>query len=216
MWSYYGRKWKIVDKYPKPLHDTIIEPFAGTASYSYRYWENDIILIDKFDKIVRIWNYLKQATPENILCLPDVENGEFIGDKHKQLLDEERWLIGFCINRGSSIPKHTAGSLNSWNRDKKRIAGDLHKIRHWNIYLGDCFDIDNRTATWFIDAPYQCQKLYRHNNIDYTKLREWCIERNGQVVVCENSKANWMDFSSLTELSGQRTKTTEVMWYKEN
>jgi site-specific DNA-adenine methylase len=34
MWSYYGGKSKIVQYYPDPKYDTIIEPFAGSAQYS--------------------------------------------------------------------------------------------------------------------------------------------------------------------------------------
>lgn len=217
MWSYYGRKWKIVNKYPSPVHDKIIEPFAGTASYSYKYWEKDITLVDAFDKIVGIWNYLKQAQPEDILSLPEVENGESIKDKYKELLPEERWLIGYCINNGSELPKHTAGRMNfnSWHRDKIRIAKDLYKIRHWNIIHGDYKSLNNDKATWFVDAPYQFQKLYKYNDIDYNELAKWCKERNGQTIVCENSKADWMEFVPLTELSGQRTRTLEVVWTNE-
>ena len=214
MWSYYGRKWKIVSKYPEPKFDTIIEPFAGTASYSYKYWEKDVVLVDAFDKIVRIWKYLQQAQPEDILRLPDVSNGECIKDRHKHLCEEERWLIGFCINNASPIPKHTAGRMNfnSWNRDKKRIARDLYKIRHWKIEQGTYKGIENQSATWFIDAPYQVQKLYKHNNIDYNHLSEWCKTRGGQAIVCENSNADWLDFKPLVKLDGQRTKTLEMIW----
>lgn len=55
MWSYYGSKSKIVSKYPSPIHSTIIEPFAGSARYSLKYWENDVILYDKYDVIIRLW-----------------------------------------------------------------------------------------------------------------------------------------------------------------
>jgi site-specific DNA-adenine methylase len=63
-------------------------------------------------------------------------------------------------------------NFNSWNRDKIRIAKDLYKIRHWEIYLADYTEISNREATWYIDPPYQCQKLYKHNNIDYKALAQ--------------------------------------------
>lgn len=214
MFSYYGRKKKIIKKYPKPKFDTIIEPFAGSASYAYEHWEKNVILVDKFDKIIRIWNYLKKAYPRDITSLPDVENGEYIGNKHQYLCEEERWLIGFCINNASPIPKHTAGRMNfnSWNRDKTRIANELHKIRHWNFVLGDYNCMGNTEASWYIDPPYQCQNLYRHNDINYASLGEWCRSRKGQVIVCENSKADWMDFKPLTELSGQRTRTLEMIW----
>lgn len=214
MWSYYGRKWKIINKYPEPIYDTLIESFAGTASYAYKYWEKNVIIVDAFDKVIRIWKYLQQAKPEDILRLPDVGNGEFVGDKYSWMCDEEKWLMGFCINNASPIPKHTAGRMNfnSWNRDKIRIAKDLYKIRHWNFVLGDYRCLNNVEATWYIDAPYQFQKLYKHNKIDYPSLSEWCRSRKGQVIVCENSFADWMDFKPLTRLSGQRTVTTEVIW----
>lgn len=218
MFSYYGRKKKIIKKYPKPKYKTIIEPFAGSASYALEYFENDVLLIDPFEKIIRIWWYLQKAEPKDILKLPDVENGEFIGNKYNWLTEEERWLIGFCINNGSPIPKHTAGRMNfnSWNRDKKRISEELYKIKHWKIKLGEYSSAENIEASWFIDPPYQFQNLYKYNKIDYIHLSKWCKERNGQVIVCENSNSEkWMDFQPLTQLSGQRTKTTEVMWYKD-
>jgi len=217
MWSYYGRKKKIIKKYPKPIHDLIIEPFAGTGSYAFEYWEKDILLIDKYEKICKIWWYLQQAKPSDILCLPNVENGEFIGDKYLYLSEEERWLIGFCINNASSMPKHTAGRMrfNSWNKDKLRIANDLYKIKHWNIIYGDYKNCENKTCTWFIDPPYQFQKLYVKNKIDYEKLAEWCKTRNGQTIVCEQPTGNWLNFEPLTKLSGQRTQTMEMMWYNE-
>jgi len=37
MFSYYGSKKKIVKYYPEPVHDVIIEPFAGAAWYSLEY-----------------------------------------------------------------------------------------------------------------------------------------------------------------------------------
>ena len=60
MWSYYGRKTKVVKYYPVPRYDTIIEPFAGTAVYSLHQdnWKKNVILIEKYDIIVNIWKYL--------------------------------------------------------------------------------------------------------------------------------------------------------------
>jgi site-specific DNA-adenine methylase len=217
MWSYVGRKWKIVDRYPKPIYDKIIEPFAGTASYSYRYWERDVVITDTYDKIYRIWKYLQQATKEDILSLPDIKEGETLRRGYEYLSDEERWLVGFSINQGSSVPKLTSGKMgfNSWYRDKVRIANDLYKIKHWTILNKSYSELENERATWFVDPPYQFKKWYRDNNIDYQSLAGWCKGRIGQVIVCENSYASWLDFEPLVELQGQRTKTLEVMWYKE-
>lgn len=59
--SYYGRKMKIIKKYPKPTKDTIIEPLCGSASYAYEYWDKNIIISDLNEKIYKIWLYLKDA-----------------------------------------------------------------------------------------------------------------------------------------------------------
>ena len=75
MFSYYGSKSKIVQYYPSPTCDKIIEPFAGSARYSLRYWEKDILLVDKYKEIVDIWNYLQRAGEKDILGLLFLKKG---------------------------------------------------------------------------------------------------------------------------------------------
>lgn len=222
MFSYYGRKSKVVRYYPSSLYNTIIEPFAGTAVYSlFRdNWKKNVVLIDKYNVVVRIWKYLQSATPDDILKLPDVNNGEELVKVNgfSQLLQEEKWLIGFSVNNGSGMPKNVAGRMNfnSWFRDKKRIARDLYKIKHWQIKCDDYTNVENVIATWFIDPPYQFGgEYYKHRDIDYNTLSEWCKSRKGQVIVCENSKANWLPFVPLKKMSGQLHITTEAMYYQE-
>jgi site-specific DNA-adenine methylase len=220
LWSYYGRKTKLIKYYDKPKFDTIIEPFAGTAVYSLHEdnWKKNVILVDKYDVIIKIWRYLQQAKESDILSLPNIKEGESIDD-HLYLCDEEKWLIGFCINRGSTNPKKTAKKFNSWDKDKIRIANDLHKIRHWDIRHGTYEEIENIEATWFIDPPYQKQgKYYKYNNktIDYTALGEWCKSRKGQIIVCENIDADWLDFVPLKEFHGQLNKNVEAVCYINN
>lgn len=220
MWSYYGRKSKVVKYYPTPIHDKIIEPFAGTAVYSLfeDNWKKDVLLIDKYDVIIGLWHYLQQASPKDILSLPDMEYHDKVDD-HTQLTKEEKWLIGFNINGGSSQPKKTTMKYNVWNRNKLIIAENLHKIRHWTIIQDDYRNVQNEEATWYIDPPYQTGGIYyRHNNkkINFPELSEWCKERNGQIIVCENTKADWMDFVFLKKMRGSLHTTTEAIWYREN
>jgi 16S rRNA G966 N2-methylase RsmD len=213
MFSYYGSKSKIVDLYPKPKHDKIIEPFAGSARYSLKYFDRDVLLVDKYEVIVKIWHYLQQASPADILGLPNVANGQSLNVFN--LSKEENYLIGFCINGGSAQPKKTAKDFSTWNEQKHIIAKSLYKIKHWKIELGSYEDIPNQPAAWFIDPPYQYGgEWYVKSNktINYQELGEWCQSRSGQVIVCENTKADWLPFYAMRELTGQMYKTVEAIW----
>jgi len=214
MFSYYGSKSKIVDYYPPPKFSKIIEPFAGSARYSLKYWQNDVLLLDKYPVIISIWNYLIKATKADILKLPDVKVGEKI-DNFSYLSREEKWLIGFCINSGSAQPKKTAKDFNSWPESKITIANNIDKIKHWKAIVGSYEEIQNEECTWFIDPPYQIGGEWyvkSTKDIDFTKLSDWCKNRNGQVIVCENTKANWLPFKPMIDMQGAMYKTTEAIW----
>ena len=131
MFSYYGSKSKIVDYYPPPKHKMIIEPFAGSARYSLKYWQNDVLLVDKYPVIVSIWEYLINATKADILNLPDIVTGQNVDDF--DITQVEKWLIGFCINGGSASPKKTAKDYNRLLRDfpinQLLSANNLEQIR---------------------------------------------------------------------------------------
>ena len=57
MFSYYGSKSKIIKKYPEPIYNTIIEPFAGSAGYALEYWNRDVIITDTYEKVYKVWKY---------------------------------------------------------------------------------------------------------------------------------------------------------------
>ena len=216
MFSYYGRKTKVVKYYPRPEFNTIIEPFAGSAAYSLHgdNWKHNVIIVDKYEVVYRVWRYLQQSSEQSILSLPDVEYGHSTKE-HAQLCEEEVWLIGFCVARGSAQPQYQSGKFNSWPDNKKSIARNLYKIRHWDIRLGDYRDIDNFEATWFIDPPYQWGGQYyteSNKSINFPELSEWCKSRIGQVIVCENTKADWMPFHPIKKMRGNKHVTTEAMW----
>lgn len=213
MFSYYGSKSKIVDYYPPPKYSKIIEPFAGSARYSLKYWDRDVLLVDKYPIIVEIWKYLIRATKADVLGLPDLKIGDNVDTFN--ISKEEKWLIGFCINGGSAQPKKTAKNYNTWGEAKIRIADDVQKIKHWKVMLGSYEELPNDEATWFIDPPYQFGgewyvKSTKH--INFGKLAEWCKDRKGQTIVCENTKADWLDFKPMVDMQGSMFKTTEAIW----
>ncbi len=54
--GYYGGKWRdAIKHYPEPQHDTIVEPFAGSAGYSLRYANRKVILCEIDPVLASVW-----------------------------------------------------------------------------------------------------------------------------------------------------------------
>lgn len=216
MFSYYGSKSKVVGYYPKPQHDKIIEPFAGSARYSLKHFEKDVLLVDKYEIIVKIWHYLQAASKQDILSLPTPKLGETINRDDFDCI-EQAWLMGFLVQQGVNAPRLTVTKFaeNNIGTQKKNIAEQLYKIKHWKIEQGDYTTIKNETATWFIDPPYQYGgEWYVKSNktINFNSLADWCMDRKGQVIVCENTKADWLPFRQMAVMTGTKYTTTEAIW----
>lgn len=98
----------------------------------------------------------------------------------------------------------------------KRIADQLHKIKHWKIFNQSYYTIENKVATWFIDPPYQKKgHAYVNNDIAYGFLSNWTRARLGQVIACEHFGANWLPFSELAKMRGGNMKiSTEAVYYQ--
>ena len=219
MFYYFGRKHRIVNYYPEPNHDLIIEPFAGSAAYSMKYYDRDVILVEKDVRIANLWSYLINVSPDEILTLPILSKTESLNDpKFDYLSDNQKSLIGFFLNPGSAQPKKSPANFCGWSvSNRLKLSDDVKKVKHWKIINGDYTTVNNYEATWFIDPPYQGNggKYYKHGNknFDYKALKNWVLQRNGQIIVCENSQANWMNFKPLVDISGQRHKTKEVIYH---
>lgn len=218
MFSYYGSKSKIAHWYPKPQYDDIFEVFAGSARYSLRYFDRNVTIIDKDPIIIGIWKWLQASSPADILCLPDFPKNL---DQYPHLSEVEQHFLGFCWAAGGQYPGKRAGSFISnepayWQRAKKRVAESLYKIRHWHIQLGDYQDAPNTVATWFVDPPYQHgghKYRFGTRQLDFTALRKWIESQKGQIIVCENNKADWMDFKPLVFNQGaQNNNMLECIW----
>lgn len=226
--SYYGGKSKVINHYPEPRYDTIIEPFAGSARYALKHGLNrDVWLNDKYDVIYKLWKYLINTNKEQIENLPNIKKGDDI--RNFNLSEEEKYLLGFSVGNGRAQPSWTVTSFgdktsypktdsrwrpnSTWTLTKNRILNNLDLIKNWKITNLDYRELPDIEGTWYIDSPYQFGgDLYVENNINFEELAEWCKSRKGQVIVCENSKANWLPFRPLAQLHGQKHKTLEMIW----
>lgn len=220
MITYYGSKSKLIDLYPKPLHNLIIEPFAGSARYALKYFENDILLVDKYEVIIKIWHWLQQCSPNDILSLPNLTKGLKLDSLN--LSEGERLFLGMIAGVSSTSPRNTVSAFSAEQNGRKnyykRIAEQLFKIKHWKVIHGSYADILNKTATWFIDPPYQKGgHAYKENKINFESLALWCKNRDGQTIVCENMNATWLPFLPIKYSRGSnQIYQTEAIWTNMN
>lgn len=224
--SFYGAKWYSAKRYPSPAHDTIIEPFAGSAGYSVRHYAKNVSLCDVDENVVSTWRYLIGASSSEIASLPLLRPGQSVDDL--LIIDEARILIGWWVNKGCAQPRKT---LSAWAKDPRysgqfwgerirhRLSIQVEMIKHWTVTLGSYADLPNVRATYFVDPPYSSQagRHYTHSRIDYGHLGEWCTSRDGQVIVCEADGASWLPFKDLGEMRGthgraRRGTSSEVVW----
>lgn len=221
--TFFGGKWRAAPLYPAPAHDLVVEPFAGSAGYSVRYHERDVLLVDADPAIVATWRFLISADPDFIRSLPlTLEEGQKVRDLG--LPEGADHIIGWWLNKGMVSPCQTP---SKWMRDgwrpksmwgpeiRERIASQVPKIRHWQVRQGSYVDVENQTATWFVDPPYQqAGRKYRHSSklLDFAHLADWCKSRQGQLMVCENEGADWLPFRPFanTKASEGRHKTSAI------
>ena len=227
--GYFGSKWLAANHYRKPEHETIIEPFAGSAGYSLSYPRHDVLLYDADPVIVGVWQYLIRSSYNDIMALPSkIEHT----DEIKQC-QEARWLVGLNLSPNTTAPytKPNKWIRDGWNSTsaawwgeklKERIAKSVRYIKHWKAERKSYDNVPIRTGTWFVDPPYKEQgKHYKFGArlINYEDLSAWCRTLPGQVIVCEAEGANWLDFRILRQTystatrNGRSRGSKDVVWY---
>lgn len=220
MFYYYGRKKQIAHLYPPPLHDKIIEPFAGSAAYSLHgdNWQKEVTLIDSSRDCIAVWEFLLQATNSDIKNLPEPKEGDSLNDL--KLSRAEQLLLSFHIHPGCVSMRNKVGRFNRWKAGKKYILENIHKIKHWKVIRGNYNSIENCRATWFVDPPYlKAGKHYTEQFKDYKQLAVWCQQLDGQVIVCEgDNHGNYLPFQPLNAHvnnggMNKSYKNQEYVWY---
>ena len=206
---YLGSKWSLSKYYPTPDYGEIIEPFAGSACYSLAYPNAEVLVRYLNPDVCAVWEYLISVDEAEIAALPTVTLGTDLNAL--DIPEPARILIGLC-STVSSRTRHTQVTAygmskrpkdrgrSNWDaRFRPRIISQLAAIRHWRVECGryqDC--VRDTPATWFIDPPYQ-EKGHMYpwgRDIDFKDLAGWCLERPGQIIVCEGG-GNWLPFRPL-------------------
>lgn len=219
--SFYGSKWRVSNRYSAPRFNTIVEPFAGSAGYSLRHSNRKIILNDLDPVVYRIWRDLIRANADDVRSMPPNWEG-IISMDESGLRDMAR----FWLNKGASVPSNSPSSwmidgrwgTQFWGNSKRDlIASQVEAINHWEVTNLSYRDIDVDSigeATWFIDPPYQgaAGRSYKQHKIDFSELADWCKSLRGQVIVCEQHGADWLDFMPFMNAKSRRGFSREVVW----
>ncbi len=210
MFYYFGRKSRIAPKYPRPLFETVIEPFAGSAAYTLHWKPHKALLLDKDQRVIDLWHRLIAMGKEGLEAAEPPEIGTFTTDF---------WhLLSIASNASSTKNGLTVSewSNRAWEFGRKIALRDLETAERYTYEAGDYTDAPDVEATWFIDPPYQ-RIVYGYKfgsrGIDYDHLRDWVLSRKGQVIVCEQEGADWLPFKPLcTQQTTRATGTKEVIW----
>jgi site-specific DNA-adenine methylase len=214
MFYYYGRKKQIARHYPEAQYDTIVEPFAGAASYSLHSsnWQKRVILIERDHRVADIWRWLiESATPEKVLALPELRTGErsteFLHIVHaatKMAFKYKRIKVTPVLER-------------NWEISKRVMAASLHKVKHWEILEADYTTAPDIEATWFIDPPYKAAPgdgyAFGSSSLNYVALADWVQERSGQIICCEGEFGDYLPFKKLLDLPGVAGKKSQEKIY---
>jgi len=225
--SFYGSKFRIAPRYPKPAQGRIIEPFAGSAGYSLRYYWLPVYLYDVDPIISGVWDFLIKSSAQDILSLPLIRPGELVSDL--PICQEAQWLIGFWLARGRQSPAYMLSAWGStlkypnhfWSTStREMVANQVQYIKHWKVSNKPYRAISpSNTATWFIDPPYsgKAGNSYVHKFSAFSHLADWVQSLSGQKIVCEQEGATWLPFSFLVETPGTKgvgrnTHTSECVW----
>lgn len=227
MFYFYGGKRRLARFYPPPLNKTVVEPFAGSAAYSVRHLQpvkgvravERVVLVEKDPRVCEIWEQLLAMDPDELLDYPIPKAGERTSD----------FLVmtSACSNRIARTAEMTVTNRMPvvLNRMFKQIATALPHIKgRVEIIQGDYIDAPSIEATWFIDPPYHVDGRAQSRgmgyaegcdsySLDYEALANWCRERRGQKIVCEQQGAAWLPFEHLRLARNSiGNEAAEVVW----
>jgi hypothetical protein len=220
---YYGSKWMAARAYPPPVYRQIVEPFAGSAGYSLRYPDRDVLLVELRPVVAQLWRWLIAAEPDEVLQLPDVPEGVTVHELG--LTGAARALVGYWLNPGQVTPAARRSRFRTaefrfkgWGETiRRRIARQLPRIRHWQVSEGQYHEAQSAgPATWFIDPVYEGRPglAYRTPALDYVALGDWVAGLQGQVIVCEAAGAGWLPFREVWDTHGIAGRSREAVYIR--
>lgn len=228
LFKWFGSKWSASKHHPGPRHASIVEPFAGSAGYSLRHHEHDVVLAETDPHLRKLWSWLiHSATEADVRSIPiNVAEGTDIrtlGLSDGQALLLKNWQrtngVGDCwtVSSWGNLP-------GQWTANTRaRVASEVNLIKHWVVRLdaAECFATVATDVTWFIDPPYQSNYQYKSAPLDYAELARTIHGLKGQVIACEavcpktGAVPTWLPFEPFRSMVTSRRKASNHHHSKE-
>ena len=187
LFKWFGSKWLAAKHYPPPLYSRIVEPYAGSAGYSLRHVEQQVVIWDNDPNLQVLWPWLiSEATEAAIREIPtDLPEGvdiRTLGLSSGQAMLLKHWQrtnnVGDCWTTSPWGNKPGQWTENT----RARVGEEIEQIHHWEFRPPDFSEV----ATYFFDPPYLFNYRYRNgHDFDHKELSRAARFIRGQVIVCE-------------------------------
>lgn len=218
LFKHFGSKWSAARYYPAPLYGTIYEPFAGSAGYSLRHHEHNVILRENNVHLQSLWWWLIAEASESLireipLDIPVGTDIRALGLTHGQELLLKHWQrtnnVGNCWTISPWGNKPGQWTANT----RARVAEEHQAVKHWRIFGPDA-DWSAPNTTYFCDSPYLYNYRYGADDFDFAALARalHSKQKPRQLIVCEavcpktQRVPDWMPFTPFRETVTSRRK----------
>lgn len=193
--KWYGSKWSASrrGRYPQPIGDTVVEPYAGGAGYSLCFADRCVVLAESDGNLFALWHWLihhatESAIREIPIGVPAGYDIRGLGLSDGQALLLKHWQrtnnVGDCWT--TSPWGHLPGQWTANTR--ARVAEQSQAIKHWQIVKPGAVKWSLDGATYFIDPPYLYNYRYRSSSaFDFAALAQLVarIPATSLAICCE-------------------------------
>lgn len=224
----FGSKWLSSKRLPVPEYDNIVEPFAGSAGYSLRHCEKQVLLCESDPHLYDLWAWLIGLATE--ACIREIPLGLPVGTDIRTLgLSAGQQLLLKSWQRTNNVGN--CWTISPWGNlpgqwtanTRARVASEVGAVKHWEVTQDgmEIVRVCMEEVTWFVDPPYQYNYQYKQPPIDYALLAARLRDARGQKIVCEavcpktGRVPDWLPFKPWEERVTSRRKATQSHHSKE-